>query len=57
MSGSWSRMTALDLGRDIGAGRINPVELTEFFLDRISMPAPPRCARFEAMAAAEAALA
>ena len=36
MSKTWSRMTAPDLGRDIGAGRINPVELTEFFLDRIA---------------------
>jgi aspartyl-tRNA(Asn)/glutamyl-tRNA(Gln) amidotransferase subunit A len=64
MSTLWSRMTATDLGRDIGAGRINPVELTEFFLDRISAhPLGPRIfarttpdrARFEAMGAASRA--
>ena len=36
MSKLWSNLTAADLGRDIGLGRINPVELTEFFLDRIA---------------------
>ena len=35
MSGTWANMTAADLGRGIGEGRIHPVELTEFFLDRI----------------------
>jgi aspartyl-tRNA(Asn)/glutamyl-tRNA(Gln) amidotransferase subunit A len=57
----WSNMTAAELGRGIAAGRINPVELTEFFLDRIAVhplaprifarPAAPR-ARGEAMGAA-----
>lgn len=32
----WSNMTAAELGREIAAGRINPVELTEFFLDKIA---------------------
>lgn len=36
MSGIWSHMSAADLGRDIEAGKINPVELTEFFLDAIA---------------------
>ena len=36
MSKLWSNLTAADLGRDIGKGRINPVELTEFFLDQIA---------------------
>lgn len=36
MRKTWVNMTAADLGRDIGAGRINPVELTEFFLDKIA---------------------
>lgn len=35
MSKTWTNMTASDLGRAIGKGTINPVELTEFFLDRI----------------------
>lgn len=61
MSGIWSHMTAADLGRDIEAGKINPVELTEFFLDaiarhdhgpRIYARATPLRARGEAMAAA-----
>jgi aspartyl-tRNA(Asn)/glutamyl-tRNA(Gln) amidotransferase subunit A len=54
-------MTAAALGREIGEGRINPVELTEFFLDRIdSHPmagriyarGTPARARGEALAAA-----
>lgn len=54
-------MTAADLGREIGEGRIHPVELTEAFLERIdSHPLAPRIyaratparARGEAMAAA-----
>lgn len=54
-------MTAAALGREIGEGRIHPVELTEFFLDRIEThPLAPRIfarstavrARGEAMAAA-----
>lgn len=61
MSITWSNMTAAALGREIAAGRINPVELTEFFLDRIvSHPLAPRIyaratstrARGEAMGAA-----
>jgi aspartyl-tRNA(Asn)/glutamyl-tRNA(Gln) amidotransferase subunit A len=61
MSGTWFHMTAAELGREIGAGRINPVELTEAFLDRAeSHPLTPRIyarmtatrARGEAMGAA-----
>lgn len=61
MSGTWANMTAAELGRGIGAGKINPVELAEFFLDRIEThPLAPRIyaratsarARGEAMAAA-----
>lgn len=61
MSGTWSHMTAAELGRGIGEGRIHPVELTEFFLDRVETHAlSPRIyarataarARGEAMAAA-----
>ena len=61
MSGTWAHMTAADLGRGIGEGRINPVELAEFFLDRAEThPLAPRIyarttasrARGEAMAAA-----
>ena len=61
MSGTWAHMTAADLGRGIGAGKINPVELAEAFLERIeSHPLAPRIyaratparARGEAMAAA-----
>lgn len=33
MSSNWQGMSAADLGRGIGAGRICPVELTESFLD------------------------
>ena len=61
MSITWSNMTAAELGREIAAGRINPVELTEFFLDKIAgHPLAPRIyarttatrARGEAMGAA-----
>ena len=39
----WSNMTAAELGREIAAGRINAVELTEFFLDKIAAhPLAPR---------------
>ena len=57
----WSNMTAGDLGRDIDRGRINPVELTEYFLDASAThPLAPRIyarttearARGEAMGAA-----
>jgi aspartyl-tRNA(Asn)/glutamyl-tRNA(Gln) amidotransferase subunit A len=61
MSGNWLWMTASDLGRAIGAGRVHPVELAEAFLDalarhplgpRIYARATPRRARSMAMAAA-----
>jgi aspartyl-tRNA(Asn)/glutamyl-tRNA(Gln) amidotransferase subunit A len=61
MTGTWANMTAADLGREIGKGRIHPVELTEAFLDAIdNHPLAPRIyarttptrARGEAMAAA-----
>lgn len=61
MSNTWSNMTAADLGRAIGKGSINPVELTEFFLEKIAIhPLSPRIyaratpvrARGEAMGAA-----
>jgi aspartyl-tRNA(Asn)/glutamyl-tRNA(Gln) amidotransferase subunit A len=64
MTGTWAHMTAADLGRDIGEGRIHPVELAEFFLDRIETHplaariyarATPARARAEAMAAASRA--
>ena len=43
---TWSHRTAADLGRDIERGRINPVELTEHFLDAIA--AHPLSARIYA---------
>jgi aspartyl-tRNA(Asn)/glutamyl-tRNA(Gln) amidotransferase subunit A len=61
MTGTWGHMTACELGREIGRGRIHPVELTEAFLETIdSHPLAPRIyarttlarARGEAMAAA-----
>lgn len=61
MSKTWPNMTAADLGREIGAGRINPVELTEVFLEKIAVHevstriyarVTPARARGEAMAAA-----
>lgn len=64
MSKTWTNMTAADLGRAIDKGTINPVELTEFFLDKIaSHPLAPRIyaratplrARGEAMGAASRA--
>ncbi|NJM84490.1 MAG: amidase [Tabrizicola sp.] len=60
MQRTWAEMTAAELGRGIGEGRINPVELTEAFLDAIDAhPDGPRIyarttpdrARSEAMAA------
>ena len=36
MADNWLWMTAGDLGRGIGAGKINPVELTEAYLDAIA---------------------
>ena len=64
MTGTWANMTAADLGREIDKGRIHPVELAEFFLDRLEThPLSPRIyaratparARAEAMAAASRA--
>ena len=61
MGGTWAHMTAAELGREIGAGRIHPVELAEAVLDAIDThPLAPRIyarttpdrARAEAMAAA-----
>ena len=61
MTKSWSSLSASDLGREIGQGRINPVELTEYFLEkiathehstRISARTTPARARGEAMGAA-----
>ena len=61
MSKTWFHLTACALGREIGAGRINPVELTEAFLSEIAAhPLGPKIfarttparARAEAMAAA-----
>lgn len=56
----WRKMSAADLGRGIGAGRIDPVDLAETFLDAIAANAngsaiyartTPERARAEAMAA------
>ncbi len=61
MTATWTNMTAAELGRGIGDGSIHPVELAEFFLDKIEThPLSPRIyarataarARGEAMAAA-----
>jgi aspartyl-tRNA(Asn)/glutamyl-tRNA(Gln) amidotransferase subunit A len=61
MTGTWGHMTACELGREIGKGRIHPVELAEAFLDtidthplaaRIYARSTPSRARGEAMAAA-----
>ena len=61
MPTTWANLSAADLGREIAAGRVNPVELTEFFLEAIErIPVAPRIyarttpdrARAEAMAAA-----
>jgi len=46
MSGNWHTMSAADLGRAIGAGKICPVELTESFLD--AAKAHPQGARIYA---------
>jgi len=64
MTKSWAHRTAADLGREIDAGRINPVDLAEFFFDAINAhPLSPRIyarttetrARGEAMGAASRA--
>lgn len=60
MSGKWTNRTAVELGREIGAGRISPVDLAEAHLDaiashphaaRIYARTTPTRARAEAMAA------
>ncbi|WP_128254918.1 amidase [Falsirhodobacter deserti] len=57
----WGKRTAADLGRDMQSGRLNPVDLTEAFLDaaashelapRIFARLTPERARDEALAAA-----
>lgn len=64
MAGNWLWMTAADLGRGIEAGKINPMELTEAFLDaidhhpeakRIYSRTTPRRARTMSIAAADRA--
>lgn len=61
MGKDWSAHSAVDLGAAIGRGRINPVELAEFFLDKIAAHplgariyarTTPARARGEALAAA-----
>ena len=37
MSETWRGMTAADLGRGIGRGEIDPVDLTEVFLTAIAV--------------------
>ena len=56
----WRKMTAGDLGRAIGAGRIDPLELTACFLDAIRAEDPDhriyaRATEARALAEAEAA--
>ena len=64
MARTWANMTAAELGAEIGAGRINPVELCEMQLDaiaahplrdRIYARVMPNRSRAEAMAAASRA--
>ncbi len=64
MAANWLKMTAAELGREIGAGRIDPVALTESCLeaiaahplaDRIYARTTPERARAEAAAAAQRA--
>jgi aspartyl-tRNA(Asn)/glutamyl-tRNA(Gln) amidotransferase subunit A len=64
MAEAWHQMTALALGRAIGSGGIDPVELADFFLGRIATDDPdhlvylrptPERARAEAAAARERA--
>lgn len=64
MSETWRNMSAADLGREIGAGRLDPRELTEAFLEaidahefgpRIYARIMPERARAEAEAAANRA--
>lgn len=53
MTGTWAHMTAAELGREIDAGRLHAVELTEAFLHAIE--AHPLAARIYARATAERA--
>ncbi|MCV2881955.1 amidase [Actibacterium sp. XHP0104] len=55
MAGDWLRMSAGDLGRAIGAGRIDPVALTEAYLEAIA--AHPHAPRIYARTTMERALA
>lgn len=55
MTADWHTRSAADLGRDIGAGRIDPVALTEAFLDAIATH--PDGARIYTRAMPERALA
>ncbi|MFD1912696.1 amidase [Halodurantibacterium flavum] len=64
MTAAWLKMTASDLGRGIGEGRIDPADLAEAFLDaaathplgpRIYARLTPGRARAEALAARERA--
>jgi aspartyl-tRNA(Asn)/glutamyl-tRNA(Gln) amidotransferase subunit A len=55
MSQDWLRMSASALGREIGVGRIDPVELTRTFLD--AMEASPFTSRIYARSTPERALA
>jgi aspartyl-tRNA(Asn)/glutamyl-tRNA(Gln) amidotransferase subunit A len=55
MSQDWLRMSASALGREIGAGRIDPVELTGTYLD--AMEASPFTPRIYARSTPERALA
>ena len=36
MSESWNKISAAEMGRGIAAGKIDPVDLTEYFLDQIA---------------------
>lgn len=38
MAQNWSALSAMDLGQRIGAGQVHPVELAEYFLDRVADP-------------------
>lgn len=53
MTGTWAHVTAAELGREIDAGRIHPVELTEAFLHEIE--AHPLAARIYARTTASRA--
>ncbi|MBL4906827.1 MAG: amidase [Sneathiella sp.] len=42
MTNNWHTLTALELGRKIDQGEIDPVDLTKYFLDRIKEKDPDR---------------